>query len=157
MSNSGSLPCTDFTASNNDVIVIGYSQTLARADVTLTCVTGSQFTTGAQTVVMTCNFALAQWLNTVPQCLGNILHHVSIITNSIIINIISINFIAATTMCSEIPVLHNAVMSATSSDVSMVVTYSCLIGHHFPDGTDIRTIVCLTNDTWSGIIEDCAR
>lgn len=66
----GSVPCEDLP-SDASIVATAYSQTLARADVTLTCrQKGARFTTGQTTIIVTCNFALNQWLTTVPQCVG---------------------------------------------------------------------------------------
>ncbi len=70
MFNTGLVPCDDLPP-DPDIVVTGYSQTITKAEVTLSCSQDEgSFATGAHTIVVTCSFVNAQWMTVVPPCVG---------------------------------------------------------------------------------------
>ncbi len=66
-----------------------------------------------------------------------------------------VNFSALT--CSLPVKISNGLLDSTDNVIGSAVTYMCLIGHRFPDGTNQRTTICLRSQLWSVNIENCQR
>ena len=59
--------------------------------------------------------------------------------------------------CPPVSTIKNGFPDSNSDIIESVVTYSCLIGYRFSDGTTKRTTICLASQTWSATVEDCIR
>ena len=63
----------------------------------------------------------------------------------------------ALTCPSPIEILNAHSNNDSDHVIGSIMAYFCHVGYHFPDGTTQRTIICLQNQTWSSILDDCLR
>ena len=59
--------------------------------------------------------------------------------------------------CPPVAFIKNGFPDSNDNVIESVITYSCLSGYQFPDGTTVRTAVCFPNQTWSTAVDDCLR
>lgn len=59
--------------------------------------------------------------------------------------------------CPPLQQIQYGYPDTTDTEVDSVVTYVCLPGYFFPDGTTQRTSICLQSQKWSSTIDDCTR
>ena len=57
--------------------------------------------------------------------------------------------------CIAPPYIENTDASKNTASNNTTLRYSCLPGHRFPDGHEVKTLQCM-NQQWSQLIGDCA-
>jgi hypothetical protein len=110
-------------------MVVNYVESLSVATATLACQPGYTFADGAATHLLSCYIITSTWSSSLVACLP--------IT------------------CSPVRVINNGHYDTTNNSIASVVTYTCDVGHVMPDGTHTRTVICLSDQTWSTSIDDC--
>ncbi len=58
--------------------------------------------------------------------------------------------------CQKIPLPKNVKRQTEDRHRGVRVSYQCYPGHFFPDGSRLRTLMCLQDNTWHATVPDCA-
>ena len=57
--------------------------------------------------------------------------------------------------CSSPPDLINAIGDSTDLTIGSAFVYTCSTGHQFPEGSHVRSFVCMDNQQWHTEFADC--
>ena len=60
-----------------------------------------------------------------------------------------LSFISLGKQCLQLPHMTNADTDTRRTEVGTVVTISCHVGFKFPDGSRVRAVVCMPDETWA--------